>query len=140
MSDSCKLRPLTDDEAELIGPSSVPGYYGAWKARADRPDLLGDIDYRCPNCDEVVVENTITDGIKSINKIECWSCGAASSGTGPLVLLSGEVIGAFCAIDFAPHAWNEAQVLAATDLASLTVSEIELRQADFDFQRHLESA
>ncbi|MBA3670651.1 MAG: PAS domain-containing protein [Gemmatimonadaceae bacterium] len=55
----------------------------------------------------------------------------------PLVLLSGEVIGAFCAIDFAPHAWNEAQVLAATDLASLVVSEIELRQAAFDFQRDL---
>ena len=55
----------------------------------------------------------------------------------PLVRLSGEVIGAFCAIDFAPHAWNESQVLAATDLASLVVSEIELRQAAFDFQRNL---
>ncbi len=58
----------------------------------------------------------------------------------PLVLLSGEVIGAFCAIDFAPHAWTESQVLAATDLASLVVSEIELRQAALDFQRHLEPA
>ncbi len=58
----------------------------------------------------------------------------------PLVLLSGEVIGAFCAIDFAPHAWNESQVLAATDLASLVVSEIELRQAALDFQRHLKPA
>ncbi len=47
----------------------------------------------------------------------------------PLVLSSGEVIGAFCAIDFAPRAWNESQILAATDLASLVVSEIELRQA-----------
>ncbi len=58
----------------------------------------------------------------------------------PLVLLSGEVIGAFCAIDFAPHAWNESQVLAATDLASLVVSEIELRQAAFDFERQLKPA
>ena len=58
----------------------------------------------------------------------------------PLVLLSGEVVGAFCAIDFAPHAWTESQVLAATDLASLVVSEIELRQAAFDFQRHLARA
>ncbi|HXG70207.1 MAG TPA: GAF domain-containing protein [Gemmatimonadaceae bacterium] len=55
----------------------------------------------------------------------------------PLVLLSGEVIGAFCAIDFAPHAWTESQVLAATDLASLVVSEIELRQAALDFESHL---
>ena len=58
----------------------------------------------------------------------------------PLVLLSGEVIGAFCAIDFAPHAWTESQVLAATDLASLVVSEIELRQAALDFERHLNPA
>lgn len=55
----------------------------------------------------------------------------------PLVLLSGEVIGAFCAIDFVPRVWSESQVLTATDLASLVVSEIELRQAAFDFQRHL---
>ena len=58
----------------------------------------------------------------------------------PLVLLSGEVVGAFCAIDIAPHAWTESQVLAATDLASLVVSEIELRQAAFDFQRQLARA
>jgi len=57
----------------------------------------------------------------------------------PLVLLSGEVIGAFCAIDFVPRAWSESQVLAATDLAGLVVSEIELRQAAFDFQRHLKA-
>lgn len=56
----------------------------------------------------------------------------------PLVLATGEIIGSFCAIDFAPHAWNEEQVLAATDLASLVLSEIELRQAALDFQRQLE--
>ena len=55
----------------------------------------------------------------------------------PLVLPSGQTIGAFCAIDFAPRAWSEAQVLAATDLAGLVVSEIELRQAALEFQRHL---
>ncbi len=65
------------------------------------------------------------------------SLGVAAYIGAPLVLLSGEVIGAFCAIDFAPHAWTESQVLAATDLASLVVSEIELRQAAFDFQRQL---
>ncbi len=68
------------------------------------------------------------------------SLGVAAYLGAPLVLLSGEVIGAFCAIDFAPHAWTESQVLAATDLASLVVSEIELRQAAFDFQRHLAPA
>ncbi len=63
------------------------------------------------------------------------SLGVAAYLGAPLVLLSGEVVGAFCAIDFAPHAWSEAQVLAAIDLASLVVSEIELRQAAFEFQR-----
>ncbi len=58
----------------------------------------------------------------------------------PLVLLSGEVIGAFCAVDFVTRAWSEAQILAATDLASLVESEIELRQAAVDFQRHLKPA
>ena len=57
----------------------------------------------------------------------------------PLVLPSGEVIGAFCAIDFTPHVWSESDLIAATDLASLVVSEIELRQAAFEFQRKLEA-
>ena len=53
----------------------------------------------------------------------------------PLTLLSGEVIGAFCAIDFSPRQWTESEVRSAVDLASLAVSEIELRQAALDFQR-----
>lgn len=62
------------------------------------------------------------------------SLGVAAYLGAPLVLLSGEVIGAFCAIDFAPHAWTESQVQDAVDLASLVVSEIELRQAAIDSQ------
>jgi hypothetical protein len=45
----------------------------------------------------------------------------------PLVLLSGEVVGAFCAIDFVPRAWTDAQIQDAVDLASIAVSEIESR-------------
>lgn len=56
----------------------------------------------------------------------------------PLALASGGIIGAFCAIDVAPHAWSEEQVLTATDLATLVLSEIELRQAALDFQRQLD--
>ena len=55
----------------------------------------------------------------------------------PLVLPSGEVIGAGCVIDFSPHAWSDSEVLVATDLAGLVVSEIELRQAAVEFQRQL---
>ncbi len=56
----------------------------------------------------------------------------------PLVLASGETIGSFCATDAAPHDWSEEQVQAATDLAQLVISEIELRQAALDFQRQLD--
>ncbi|CAN5917274.1 hypothetical protein BH11GEM2_BH11GEM2_14010 [soil metagenome] len=65
------------------------------------------------------------------------SLGIAAYLGAPLVLPSGEVIGAFCAIDFVPHEWRDSQVRAATDLASLVVSEIELRQAAFEFQRQV---
>ncbi len=53
----------------------------------------------------------------------------------PLVLLSGEVIGAFCAVDVVPRAWTELQIQNAVDVASLVVSEIELRQVSIDSQR-----
>ena len=57
------------------------------------------------------------------------SLGVAAYLGAPLVLLSGEVIGAFCAIDMKPREWTALQVQDAVDLASLVVSEIELRQA-----------
>lgn len=57
------------------------------------------------------------------------SLGVAAYLGAPLVLLSGQVIGAFCAIDHVPRSWTELQVASAVDMASLVVSEIELRQA-----------
>lgn len=62
------------------------------------------------------------------------SLGVAAYLGAPLVLLSGEVIGAFCAIDMAPHPWTASQIQDIIDLASLVVSEIELRQAAIDSQ------
>lgn len=62
------------------------------------------------------------------------SLGVAAYLGAPLVLLSGEVIGAFCAIDMAPHPWTASQIQDVIDLASLVVSEIELRQAAIDSQ------
>ncbi len=47
----------------------------------------------------------------------------------PLVLVSGEVIGAFCAVDSVPREWTEPQIRNAEDIASLVVTEIELRRA-----------
>lgn len=63
------------------------------------------------------------------------SLGVAAYLGAPLVLLSGEVIGAFCAIDQVPRAWTESQIQSAVDIASLVVSEIELRQAVIDSRK-----
>lgn len=60
------------------------------------------------------------------------SLGIAAYLGAPLVLLSGEVIGAFCAVDQVPRAWTEPQMQNARDIASLVVSEIELRQSSMN--------
>ena len=57
------------------------------------------------------------------------SLGVAAYLGAPLVLRSGEVIGAFCAIDLEPRNWTALQIQDAVDMATLVVSEIELRQA-----------
>ena len=62
------------------------------------------------------------------------SLGVAAYLGAPLVLLSGEVIGAFCAIDQVPRSWTASQIQDAVDIARLVVSEIELRQAAIDSQ------
>jgi GAF domain-containing protein len=63
------------------------------------------------------------------------SLGVAAYLGAPLVLISGEVIGAFCAIDTVPRAWTDLQIRNVVDMASLVVSEIELRQASVDTQK-----
>lgn len=54
------------------------------------------------------------------------------------ILFSGQVIGAFCAIDSVPHAWTKDEVTVLTELAAVAVSEISLRaaRAESDRFRH----
>ncbi len=63
------------------------------------------------------------------------SLGVAAYLGAPLVLLSGEVIGSFCAVDQVPRAWTGAQIRNAVDVASLVVSEIELRHSAMSARR-----
>lgn len=85
----------------------------------------------------VIIPDTRADPVyASVPTVE--SEGVAAYLGVPLMLASGDIIGAFCAIDVSPHAWSEEQVLTATDLANLVLSEIELRQAALDFQRQLD--
>lgn len=75
----------------------------------------------------LVIPDTRADPMyRNVPTVE--SLGVAAYLGAPLVLLSGEVIGAFCAVDMVPRAWTEAQIQNAREMASLVVSEIELRQ------------
>ncbi len=51
------------------------------------------------------------------------------------ILVHGEVIGAFCAIDVAPHAWSNDEVAVLAELAAVAVSEISLRMARAEADR-----
>ena len=45
----------------------------------------------------------------------------------PLRTKEGQILGSFCAIDTAPHAWTAAEIAMLTDFAAAALSEIELR-------------
>ena len=82
----------------------------------------------------LVIPDTRADPVyRNVPTVE--SLGVAAYLGAPLVLLSGEVIGAFCAIDVKPRQWTSVDVQNAVDLASLVVSEIELRQAAINVRR-----
>ncbi len=75
----------------------------------------------------LVIPDTRADPLyRNVPTVE--SLGVAAYLGAPLVLLSGEVIGAFCAVDTVPRAWTDAQIRNARDIASIVLSEIELRQ------------
>lgn len=61
------------------------------------------------------------------------SLGVAAYLGAPLTLLTGEVIGSFCAIDHSPRQWTPAEIQSAKDLAGLVSTEIELRTAIVNF-------
>ena len=56
------------------------------------------------------------------------------------ILVNGQVIGAFCAIDVVPHAWTEDEVNVLKELAAVAVSEISLRAARAESDRFREEA
>ncbi len=45
----------------------------------------------------------------------------------PIRLSTGEVLGSFCVIDFAPRAWTQEDVATMQDIAAAVMTEIELR-------------
>ena len=51
------------------------------------------------------------------------------------LIVGGQTVGAFCAVDTKPHAWSEAEVEVLTELAASAQREIELRVALADAER-----
>lgn len=51
------------------------------------------------------------------------------------IVINGQVIGAFCAIDLVPHAWTEDEITVLRELAEVAVSEISLRAARAELER-----
>ncbi|MEO8561685.1 MAG: GAF domain-containing sensor histidine kinase [bacterium] len=56
------------------------------------------------------------------------------------IVVNGHVIGAFCAIDFVPHAWTDDEVASLKELAEVAVSEISLRASRAEAERFREEA
>jgi len=51
------------------------------------------------------------------------------------ILINGQAIGAFCAIDTAPHPWTEDEIATLQELAAVAVSEISLRATRAEVER-----
>lgn len=80
----------------------------------------------------LVIPDTRADPVyRNVPTVE--TLGVAAYLGAPLTLNTGEVIGAFCAIDQTPRAWTPVEIACARDLASVVVTEIELRAAITSF-------
>lgn len=51
------------------------------------------------------------------------------------IVINGQVIGAFCAIDTVPRSWTEVEISALKELAAVAVSEISLRATRAEVER-----
>lgn len=51
------------------------------------------------------------------------------------IIINGQVIGAFCAVDTVPHPWSEVEITALKELAAVAVSEISLRATRAEVER-----
>lgn len=80
----------------------------------------------------LVIPDTRADPVYSkVPTVE--TLGVAAYLGAPLILNTGEIIGAFCAIDQSPREWTPSEIACARDLASVVVTEIELRAAVSSF-------
>jgi len=102
---------------------------------ATKREFTGDTlcQFTIEGTEPLVIPDTRTEPIcRKVPAVE--TSGVAAYLGAPIVLMSGEVIGAFCVTDNVVREWTAAQIQSAKDLASLVVAEIELRQTALDFR------
>lgn len=79
------------------------------------------------SAEPLVIPDTRADPVyREVPTVE--SLGVAAY-VGIPIVIKGQVIGAFCAIDTVPRAWSEVEITALKELAAVAVSEISLRAA-----------
>ena len=90
------------------------------------------------SAEPLVIPNTKVDPIyRDVPTVR--SLGVAAY-VGIPILVNGQAIGAFCAIDTVPHSWTEDEITVLKELAAVAVSEISLRAARAESDRFREDA
>jgi len=85
------------------------------------------------SAEPLVIPDTAADPVyRDVPTVK--SLGVAAYVGIPMVV-NGQVIGAFCAIDMVPHAWTGDEVAVLAELAAVAVSEISLRMARAESER-----
>lgn len=76
MTEKRELKPMSLDAAEALENN----FRSAGPMRPSKPEAVGDIDYLCPFCKAVLVEQTNEKAIRAIKKIQCYACMRYSEG------------------------------------------------------------
>ena len=68
-----------------------------------------------------------TPDAKDIEQREGATPDGVAYAVAPITITGGEAIGTICVIDTSPHAWTHSEINALMDIASMLVTELELR-------------
>lgn len=120
------LVSLVDGEAQhFVGLHGLGGVAGARRGTPIAQSLCQDVVARAA---AVIIDDAGRDPAFADHPAHRELGVVAYAGV-PLTTTDGATLGAFCAIDTAPHAWTAAQIAALHDLAAAAVAELELRLA-----------
>ena len=85
------------------------------------------------SADPLVIPDTRADPVyRDVPTVQTLG---VSAYVGIPIVIQGQVVGAFCAIDVVPHPWSEMEISTLKDLAEVAVGEISLRIARVEVDR-----